>query len=77
MLDKADIGSSPFCEYMLDKADIGSSPFCEYMLDKADIGSVSSVISEREKERTVADNNNDIEEKWLTDLDLSIVHNVK
>lgn len=35
------------------------------MLDKADIGSVSSVISEREKERTVADNNNDIEEKWV------------
>lgn len=35
------------------------------MLDKADIGSVSSVISEREKERTVADNNNHIEEKWV------------
>lgn len=35
------------------------------MLDKADISSVSSVISEREKERTVADNNNDIEEKWV------------
>ena len=35
------------------------------MLDKADGGSISSVINKGKKERNIADNNNDIEEKWF------------